>query len=264
MKSCKHCIINKEKYPEFKHCPNCGKYIGELSNGHVATETSIDTLNNINETHPSYAQISFSRVTGGKCDLYGSSIKHQNFIKLRISQSTKYFNEYDEGYKDATTPLIEVDMSHSQFSEAITSLNLGCGVPVTLRKFAGEVMPMCPEYNIREKISDDLESVFKEFSQQLGIYGSELDDILNKHGAINKKERNKILRIFEDIKRKLEADLPFLHRCIDEAVDKTTVHAKGEIEAFFNNKISQLGLSKFKSGDIKMLTNSNTPPDFIK
>jgi len=47
-------------------------------------------------------------------------------------------------------------MSQSQFSEAITSMNVGSGVPVTIRSVMGKSMPLCQEKTIREKTSENI------------------------------------------------------------------------------------------------------------
>ena len=36
------------------------------------------------ETHPSYGMLQFSRTTGGKTSLFGSSIKHKDTIRLKV------------------------------------------------------------------------------------------------------------------------------------------------------------------------------------
>ena len=40
--------------------------------------------------------------------------------------------------------IVEVDMSYTQFAEAITSLNMGDGVPVTITNIGGQPVPGCP------------------------------------------------------------------------------------------------------------------------
>lgn len=76
--------------------------------------------------------------------LFGSSIKHHDIITLRISPA--YMDRdlnYDRYYAE-NHPYIEINMSQSQFAQAITSLNMGAGVPVTLRQINGEYIEPCP------------------------------------------------------------------------------------------------------------------------
>ena len=85
--------------------------------------------------HPSFANLYIGRSqSSGKVALFGSSIKHHDIINLRISPAFMDRDlNYDRYYAE-NLPYIEIAMSQSQFAQAITSLNMGAGVPVTLTR----------------------------------------------------------------------------------------------------------------------------------
>ncbi len=52
---------------------------------------------------------------------------------------------------DINDMIVEVEMSYTQFAEAITSLNIGDGIPVTITKVNGAFVEPCP-YSDRQKV----------------------------------------------------------------------------------------------------------------
>ena len=86
----------------------------------------------IKTTHPSYGTLMFNRAYGGKTPLFGSSIEHSNVItmELRHADITRGLNR-DNIFGDK--PIAKVEMSYSQFAEAITSFGCGTGIPCTIR-----------------------------------------------------------------------------------------------------------------------------------
>lgn len=80
--------------------------------------------------HPSYGilRLSRSNISGEGVALFGSSILHNNTIRLSISKGW----EERQGNEDRYYPMeslkneyIEVEMSYNQFADMITSLNSG-------------------------------------------------------------------------------------------------------------------------------------------
>lgn len=109
------------------------------------------------EKHESYGQISIrrSQVGGTGVNLCGSSIKHNNVIALSISPSVKDRGLNKDWFHTEGIPYIEVEMSYSQFAEAITSLNVGEGVPCTVAQINGKTIEYCPEDNKRQQFENE-------------------------------------------------------------------------------------------------------------
>ena len=121
-------------------------------------------------SHPSYGTLLFNRAYGGKTPLFGSSIEHSNVItmELRHADITRELNRDDIfGGK----PIVKVEMSYSQFAEAITSFGQGTGIPVTIRYTEKDgKIPPCDFVSKREQFTDEFKSKTKSAmneSQQL-------------------------------------------------------------------------------------------------
>lgn len=252
---CKHCIGDmheeyKYKYPEASHCMFCGRYIGK-NDYHASQKPEIiekdDILSDKEERHPAYAQLTIHRQSGGYNNLYGSAIKHQDTICLEIHKSAKYTSEWSERYFAAGIPLISVRMSQAQFAQAITSMNMGSGVPITLEAVRGKVMPKCQEVTVSERANDDLRSNLNKFADKIARGQARVNEILAKKGSILKGERQEIKNVYDRLMQDLRSNMPFLHTCMTEAYDKTATSAKADIEAFYDNAIRRMGLEAIEN-----------------
>jgi len=155
------------------------------------------------------------------------------------------YDKYSESYHGDVSPLIEIEMSQTQFSEAITSMNMGSGVPVTLKGFAGKWMPNCQELTLRERIDEDLKDTFSALSKRINKDTAEvLNQLLAKKSPLTVADKDKISGLFRGIAQEIGSNIPFLKQCMDEAIDKSTSQAKGEIEAFWQTKLNALGIAK--------------------
>ncbi len=209
------------------------------------TSTSSGSDNDITETHPAYAQLSIHRTTrhgGDGNTLYGSAIKHQSTISMIIAPSEKHTNSYMQSYYASNRPYIEVEMSQSQFSEAITSMNMGGGVPVTLRSLRGDVIPMCIEQTVQDLNQSHLNDQLNELAKTIGRFDTASRCILGKKGTITVADKKKLMSMYSTVIQEMNSNLPFLNECLQETLDKNTNAAKAEIEAFMLNTITNLGL----------------------
>jgi hypothetical protein len=99
----------------------------------------------IEKQHPSFGVVSLSRAHGTNHSLFGSSITHNNFIILSIKRAILKRNlSHDWIMPDGHAPIVEVEMSATQFAEAITSFNKGEGSPCTITYVDGKQIPSCP------------------------------------------------------------------------------------------------------------------------
>jgi hypothetical protein len=256
---CDKCNQNKDN---FKYCPDCGFFLGENDyHKSIPSETEESSHGDERiEKHPAYAQLSFSRRTSTKNSsdtLYGSAIRHQNTITMYVYPSKKYTSNYTERYFAERKPYIEVEMSESQFSEAITTLNIGSGVPVTLRSLKGEIIPKCQEETIQEKTQNDLNQQLSQLANSLTKYQKEIDDILTKKGNIKVADRKKLKNVYTHFIQEISSNLPFLSECMQEALDKNVAAAKSDVEAFFTNTINKLGLEKLEDMKTQNLIEDN-------
>ena len=115
------------------------------------------------ETSPAYGMLSFSRVSGGDPNLFGSSVEHDHKISLVLKRGEVSRDLNSDWYMGNET-LFEVEMSYSQFAELISSMNVGDGVPVTIRHVKGEeTPPPVTLVNKRRQFRDEFEAENKLF-----------------------------------------------------------------------------------------------------
>lgn len=205
------------------------------------------------DKHESYAMLGISRTTcSGGLNLFGSSIKHYNTIRLRIKPAEVDRHLNRDWYHGAMIPYIEVEMSYSQFAEAITSLNQGDGIPVTLRYLNGKQIEECPFTNKRQEFEDEFEKKMKDISNKLKVLTETTEELLNSKKPLTKTEKDEVLSSIKSIRQEVGMNIPFIQQSFNEQMDKTVLEAKGEVEGFVLNKIISTGIEGLKT-DMKML-----------
>lgn len=213
--------------------------------------------NDQKERHESYGMLQISRVSHGRgTTLYGSSIQHQETIQLRILPGNKESDNGHDWYFTEGREHIEIEMSQSQFSEAITSLNSGTGTPVTIKTLHGETMEEPPFKNKRIEFEEVFKERMVELQEKLNGLVEEATDILKNKKSINKSDREAILRGVLNLSIEISSNIPFISTLYNEQLDKTTKEAKAELEAFSVNKINQLGLQKLEELN-QLIANGN-------
>lgn len=193
-----------------------------------------------NTTHPSYGMLGFSRTTGGKTNLFGSSIQHRDTIvmELRHGEITRGLNT--NWYYGGKT-IAKVEMSQSQFAEAITSLNMGTGIPVTVRYTENDgVIGECDFVNKQEQFQDELKKKLDSIDNVASTLYQEVKDILTNKKSLNKSDKEEILAKISKIVNGSSSNTSFAYDCFNEQMDKTVREAKGEIEAFYQNKVNSI------------------------
>ena len=202
------------------------------------------------EKHESYGMLGFSRVTiNPPTNLFGSSIKHGNLITLRIHQAERR-RDYQRDWISAGERLIEIQMSASQFADAITSMNIGDGVPVTIEYVKGDTWDKDkrqfrdspPEVDFKTKAQGELKSEMEEMAERINELSKDAKEILERKGTtIKAGEKEKLLRDLEYLVQEVRSNIPFAHQCFTEAVEKTVTEAKGEIDATYQTMRERLG-----------------------
>jgi len=195
--------------------------------------------------HESFGLLSFSRRQSniGK-HLFGSSIKHRNTVvmKVNVAEENRGLNRYWYFPKET---IIEVEMSYSQFAEAIMAIDTQ-GVPTTIRRVEGKRMEECPGESQRELFEKEFKEKVLDVTQRLQEMKNVADNLLNKKGTMKVSEKKEIAHILHMMVMEVRSNLPFIQKSYNEAMDKTTHEAKTEIEAFMQHAVITLGLEEFK------------------
>lgn len=209
------------------------------------------------EEHESFGMIEISRNTNNRGQaLFGSSIKHENIITIKIKKGVVERSINNDWYFDKGIPFIEIDMSPTQFAELITTLNHGSGTPCTIKYINGQKMPECPEVNKRQQFEQEFANDMYALKKDITKLTEETKQLLNSKKPLTIKEKQLILSQIESLEREIQHNIPYVQAQFNEQMDKTVLEAKGEMEAFVTNTVQKLGLNSLKQ--LKSIYN-NTP-----
>ena len=199
-----------------------------------------NVINETPETHESFGLLSIARVTGTPRPLFGSTIEHGDTIRLTISEG-KVHRDYQKNRYIDGKQFIEVEMSQSQFAEAITTLNVGCGVPVTLKDVMGVRKANPPSVDFKERAKNELKSEMGELNERIEELSKDAKEILNSKGNIKADDKKKLLQDLMFLAQEVRSNIPFAHECFQNAVEETVTHAKSEVDACLTSMREKLG-----------------------
>lgn len=216
-------------------------------------------------THPSFGLLRFSRTSiGGKgTELFGSSIIHNETIRMEVKPASIERSLNSDWYGQEGRPFVEVEMSYAQFAEAITSMNMGSGVPVTVRYLNGEEIPGTSLENKRIQFENEVKESMKNLNEKLNDLTAQTKDILENKKTVSKGDRDTILNELAMLQQEIHANMPFIMKMFNEQMDRTVIEAKAEVEAFTQNKLQSLGMERLD--ELKLLGSTNVKKqDYIE
>jgi len=205
--------------------------------------------------HPSFANLYIGRSQcSGQKALFGSSIKHHDTISLRISPAYIDRDLNMDRYFHETKPYIEIEMSQSQFAQAITSLNMGAGVPVTLRRLNDQYIEPCPFVDKREQFNNEFRNDMNELSKKLTKATEQVEKMIEEKKTFTKADKEMILSALKSVSHQVASNYPYMYSMFNEQMDKTVTEAKSEIECYIQGRIEDMALKSIgKENDIPEL-----------
>jgi hypothetical protein len=208
-------------------------------------------------THPSYGLVSFSHRQGNPKLFHSALEHHYNYVTLSIKTGTLIRTDTgDRLYGPMHGNLIEVDLSASQFSELLTTMNIGVGVACTVRSFNNKSVPPPPDIDSQtENLRTEFKDRAREFTQKVMGESEEIRELLKNKSALNKADREKITSLLTRVAQELAQNMPFFVEMYQEATEKVVDSAKAEIEGFMVGAIRQAGLAALAAGKVDI-----TPP----
>lgn len=191
--------------------------------------------------HPAFGMIGFLRVSGGENTLFGSSIKHNDRIVMRLKHGAQDRHFHEDCYYGHGL-ITEVEMSYSQFAECISTLNVGDGVPCTIRftEKDGEIPYIKENKSKREQFRNEFSDTILKAMEQVQDQINEIQKSLDDKKSLGIKDRKEIISKLQQVKYNIGSNLDFCVKQFDEQMDKIALEAKGEIEAFCQNKINSI------------------------
>lgn len=192
------------------------------------------------ETHPAFGTIGAHRVSaggGGGYALFGSDFRHRHFITITIGTADHermLNNDWIHGHQD----LIEVALSEAQWATFVSTLNMGTGVPCTIQRLKGELIPdIDPIETRKEEYASEVEAKLEDAT-------SAIADTIAAINATNlsAKVKREITFRLEAAAGKLKPHLDWVASQYEEHAEKVVEHAKVEIEAYLMAAVQRAGL----------------------
>lgn len=201
------------------------------------------------QKHPSYGIIQISRVSGGSQHFFGTPINQTNYFALRIYEGEKTINGSGEEVFDQSQriPFTEIKLTAHQFSEMITTMNIGNGVPCTISNREYKKVEGCPpQESPLDAVLDNSLNGIANSKEKMDEWLDEINQIMSK-SSITKKDREHIAKLTSIISGRLKSDAEFYKEMIMEVGEKVVHNAKTEIDALITSKVFQFGLDSLNS-----------------
>ena len=207
-----------------------------MTNDYETKETDFGTQT----SHPSFGTLRFSKIYGGPTSLFGSSIEHSNTVELEIFHADVTRGLHQDTYF-GSKPILRAEMSYSQFAEAITSFGNGTGIPITIRftEKDGRI-PRCDFVSKRQQFVEEFEEERKSITEGSEQLLKDVESLFMSKKTFTKADKEDIIKKLQKLSQDLGCNMDFIASQFNEQMDKTVMEAKGEIEAFCQNKINSI------------------------
>lgn len=195
------------------------------------------------EKHESYGMVGINRSQSSGTHLFGSIATHHSFITLTIKKAEVVRHLAQDWYHASSSPIVEIEMSHSQFAELITSPGVGDGVPCTIRGLNGKLMEDCPPpESMESKFSEDLKKTTKETVAGLKQLSEQLSQaLLPGEKTLNKTELKALLSQIQSALSSITDAIPFVEQQFNEEMEARRDKMIGEAEAVITHALVNLG-----------------------
>lgn len=197
------------------------------------------------ESHPAFGMISISRAynCSGRQPMFGSNlVKHPTIIIVSIKRGVRCHNLSYDSYFERGLPIAEVEMSATQFTELLTTMNHGSGTPCTLRWANGKRVASLEED--KSEIERIQEELVEELKGRIGKLKNTRDTLAEILKGLSKKKQKEALATLDSAIGGLEGGLSFVLEQFQEATDKVVMTAKGEIISYIDQMSGEEGAKK--------------------
>jgi hypothetical protein len=193
------------------------------------------------ETHPAYAMIGASRVSGGPGRLFASEFNHQHYVTISICAAELHRN-LSRDWHFGRNEYIEVSLSEAQWASFVSSMNVGSGVPCTLNRRNGEMVPQIKgQAKTKTMFKQELGETLKTVTDSLGALEKQINE-----SKLSGKAKDELLASLRRAMMNLAPNLSFVADQFSEHIETTLEHAKIEVGAYVQAVISRTGIEALR------------------
>jgi hypothetical protein len=185
------------------------------------------------EQHPAFGMIGAYRVQTDAV-LFQSDIRHQHTVVITLRAATRHRDlNHDRIHAAARLPLMEVEMSEAQWASFVSSMNVGDGVPCTIRAREGD--HMVPGVPYQPRLAESMAEVE-------GAGAKAIEQVQAAFEAYRERKTAANLRTLEYAIKNMPANMTFAAKSLSEHAENVVQRARADVEAMVLAKAAQLGL----------------------
>jgi hypothetical protein len=210
----------------------------------------IDSLGHTERSHPAYGNISISRIQSGKGrKFFGSSIKHNNFIRLTIHRGVEVESYGIKRFRqNERRGLIEVNLTQTQWAAMVSSIGLGEGTPCTIEYYRDGNLVVPGGIGEGENGNEHLRRILEEsVSSQIANLQSQvkaLEDSISNGAKLNRKDLQEKLKSLRHSINNTPNNLSFATEVMEEVMEEIVENGKNELRSHAQNIALKVGLQE--------------------
>lgn len=183
----------------------------------------------VEDNHPAFGVAVVTRSSGSSRSLFQSDVLHSESVTLSIQRATRV-RALNHDWVHPHQTLVEVEMSLAQWGALVSSIGIGSGVPVTIRRTETEVFVPTLPYQPRLKASlDEVHgSISKLFARAKETLAAVEAAVEGKKGV---RAIRDALRAHGNVINHASSNSEFAVRSMTEAGEKVTSQVRADIEA---------------------------------
>jgi len=198
------------------------------------------------EEHPAYGMASLHRISSTGSILFGSSVKHHTVIALTVKTAEKVRGLHSErGF--GRDMLLELFLSPTQLIDMLTNMNMGDGVPCTLRHYRADDGAWInaedpPHSHPAKKTYDEFVGQTAKAAAKIREMQERLKKLAEEGKPVGKKALTELALDMGVAAQEIDSNMPFIMDSFREDCEHVVKDAKGEVEAFITGLIQRTGL----------------------
>ncbi|MFD8609407.1 hypothetical protein [Streptomyces sp. NPDC059631] len=181
------------------------------------------------EIHPAFGVAVVTRRSGGGRSLFQSDLLHNETISLSVHEATRK-RDLSHDWVHPGRELVEIEMSLAQWGSLVSSMGLGSGVPVTIRRTEHD--PAVPEIPHQPRTAESLREV-REVTDRM--YARVKAATAALHEAIHEKKgvraTKEALNALENAVGLAGSNAQFTVDSLVEVGEQVVAQARADIEA---------------------------------
>lgn len=230
----------------------------------VTIEGEGTTMERVRHTHDAMGVIKVVKSQGSQATLFGSALKHSQFIGIEINRAhvDRHLNA-DHISDVGEPPIVQLSMSEAQWAQFVSSIGNGMGTPVTLewapsRDVFPSPMPRLAAEPTKKTFEDEMKAAGEKASEAIIKVQKKFDEFLATGAKAPSKAQLKEMQ--DELRHAgshFAGHMAFVQRQFAATMEKTVSAAKTEIETYIGNLATATGIEAIRNQTAPTLIGSD-------